>query len=1059
MGILGTIIGAGVYQGSGMINTAGGFILGGLLGSYLHSIKASCDREKFILQLEKMPESEAKFINAHFEPILLNALEQLDQIDEQFHLKLKLGSVLKEQMAPFCSLTKQENTDCYQVLKIGQGIDTLTRLAGNSSPIERLIDEYFFVYLNINRKEIHSKNRAMARSTVQIMRNSAYIFAQVLKIIAELPGQENEIRLQRCQEIMQNYFNNILNNDNLVRNYQKTPLEYLYHANTQREILAKNEQQQFTDFIDHLVLNQREIDIFQRSTFSLDNFYEMGSLLIELMARLFDKDAAREFTEINSYKIKEGMLRADTHSVLGKFGFDETGIFKILKPLAECWQNMHTLPGNTDALSYLRNQPIFSKEYSEEVSLLSSKKMLVDVDKDARKKIAGEILNFSQLFLITYALERNFLHDLKNHGNKGLKQRGEFYSKRALIAFFYKHAQQGLVHFFHNNAYVTQLLDLLNNVEWLKNNTLPRIGDTSSYLEKTEFPDAEMLVQRRTIVKNTLFNERISHFELFRKKQNYIQQAFLKDEELIAQEKDHVNLRDNSLYLFNISHLLDEFGLGGSLLNTVHDNKVAVEPFLNAVYVTHRHLQQLKALIMQLSGQFVLIETLTDYQIAYGEQRQSISAEMYHFLLAQKFAEISWHERPVNLFYLEKSRRSLTIEFPQRSNFSSVQKFYKNMQQLQTNMKKQFSAQNDSILNKFFNDLCDVNAHIFELIKNINFDDEKVKAIVLANKELRQKNKEQGSVIDKLQKQLLSAHSQLDSTADALNLLKENSNKNLQLIAETEAKNKQFYELVLTSLQQEVEEIKSFKMSLYKKLEEIRAQVKPLQSQFLDKEFASLQQEIEQRTSSFLKRWSHYEEQFAEANETINKNFKELKAQFSAERELIEQLEQQLNEAMQKIQRQQQDLAYIEKDVDRPHVIVHNLKNLLTYLEERFRPRLSFFSSYRPVKTQNLLVFIELLLANKRYLKENLQHFSPEQLEKELDNLLQDNKVVNATRFLQKSCSATLIRSILKLFLEDRLVPVLQNEGILYHDGAIHLVHGNQIVYKELNIPCSIQPS
>ncbi|KTD62538.1 coiled-coil domain-containing protein [Legionella spiritensis] len=1088
MGIWDSILGAALGQGSslaitGAISGGVGMALGTGFGAYLHSLKAHCDREKLILTLGHIPKKNADTINENCQSIIETLLQQLDSLDDDCELKLQLGSSIRGHLETFCYLQPREGTDIFQIQKLHEGIKTMEH--NSDAPalaIEKTIDEYFETYLNVNRKTINSENRAVAVATVQMMRNTSIILIQLMKALAGLPGQENEKRLEKFKAIINDYFTNILHNKLLAANFNKNLHEYLISTTTQREILASKIQDHYMRLLDQLIVEQRKISIQQLAQQSSIQLYGMTSTFLELIARLFDNQAGKEFTDITSYKIAQGILRADTGQATGMLPFAEKGIHALLKPLATIAENMSQLGHQEDLLSFVRYQDVFTDPESAALLMTWNQKgSYKTLTSEEQTQIAQDILAICKLLFICQALEKEFLQSATRYGHQGLLERGEYHAKRTLISVLYDEAMRRIGSFFASHESLSDILQWINDPKWLESQDIPLTGIGQSFLLRTETPDPKHLIKQQRFVTNSIFRRCILALHHLRARMDYAQDCFLNQHYLTngdqVDRKNVLSGKENHIYLYNMIKILREFGLIDCLgldLKTMKTPPHCInEDLFDALRTTHYKMQTADDKVNTLSGRLKIQAfyspsklsegQIINYHLVFDDLSVEMDSTTYEFLGSIAFENCGWSDVVQSKWrQLGIKEQALRFNLPENCQLNDYLYFFQQLNQLHHVMINALKAKNNDAANAFLRQLDDAIIMMGELIEHVNLEEENTKKLAANNIRLKSEYRHQQQQLVSLSRDVNQLTTHLEQARKSIASLKESTSKNLEHISEVEQANDEIYQLLLNEFRENIQDINELNSTLSNKLDHIQSVLLSNQSrqvQEVSNDIQRLKQDMRTRIDMILQRFAKYEQSFQKANEDIRKTFITLKESISQEKSIIENLEKQLNEALLQLERQRQKNQFFVPKQGQVRVIINDFQTLFTHLEETFKPRLNFFSSYRDVKTKNLLTFIELLLANQCFLKDNFKSYRNQRgFDDAIEELLQNSVVINCYHGLfNNSVSKATIKSIITLFLNDQLLLRLKKEGIPYHDARIKLNFNGELVYKQERVPCPVQ--
>ena len=211
--------------GHGASHLAGGMIGAGF-GYFLSSWRAANEKNKLILQLQHLPQKTAELLNDNYKLILTNTCKQLNVLDNNCKLELKLGDAIGPQFEEFCRIKPHsENEEAWYLNKLHSNVGTQSGETSSGLDIEKIIDEYFESYFG-NREDINSENRAAAVVTVTLFHNTSVLLIQLMKSVAHLPGKENEQRLEQFKSIIKDFWRNVTNNKVLMENLNKNILRF-----------------------------------------------------------------------------------------------------------------------------------------------------------------------------------------------------------------------------------------------------------------------------------------------------------------------------------------------------------------------------------------------------------------------------------------------------------------------------------------------------------------------------------------------------------------------------------------------------------------------------------------------------------------------------------------------------------------------------------------------------------------------------------------------------------------------------------------------------------------
>ncbi|MCW8451963.1 coiled-coil domain-containing protein [Legionella quinlivanii] len=1089
-GLLATMIGTKVVSGEVIAGTAG-VMAGTFLGSYLTSLKAQSDQKKLIMQMSGLNKAAGEFINFNFASILEITVKELNLLDKGCELQLNLGTLLKPELDKFCLLHESPaDGNIFQIHMLQESSQLMTPPDTLASSIERTIHEYFDSYLK-NREVINSENRALAKATVQIMRNTTVLLIQAMKGIAQLPGYENEERLEKFRTIITSYFQNILDNEGLTENYNKTIADYFVKTQKQRTTLAQEVQKHFGDLIDQLIVEQREISVQTMSVHCTRDLYDLNNHLMELFARLFDAQAGADATQLSAYKITQNMLRADTSQATGKVPFNEYGIFKLLKPLAKVSEGLNRLAQEEDGLSFVRYQDIFDnpKTMSDIASWDPRYGFLIKtpIDQNCRDQLSREMIAIFKLLFICQALEKDFLESAIQYGFKGMSEKGEYKARRLVIHIFYREAMRRLSEFFEY-AQVKELLDLMNDTKWMRSKKMPLVNPKQSFMSITEPLDDNKLIKRTSFITNSVFQNNLEQLEFLRRRMQYLHDGLdkLKSYETDEQRTpfDANNLtKEDRIYLFNIARTFEEYGLTRLLgLNPELPSQFSeIDKSENEVFTslkfTQLQLMNVNGAVNKLCGKLRISSSYTAGKIAggqvssckitFGENEAEIPEGLYQFLKQMNSPVYKWNATS-SLLGLGAEQLEFVLLYPKHGSLLSFIEFYKRLRDFENKIREKCREELAPPLHQFFQALGDITAHMGELIRQIDINGERVKKLQTRNKLLTKENIQQQTQIVSLSSDIAKVKGQFSETQDLVQQLKASNKKHLEDVKKIEKANEDLFTTILADFHRNVKDIKELKSTLDDKLKDVREILSGDNSkvaQEASKELSLLKENMQGRIGSILERFKLYEESFNRASENLRNDFQSLKLSMSREQELIEALELKLNEALVELQKQKDRADFYEAKADQARVIVHNFSNLFDFLENKFSSRLSFWSSYRTVKTENILNFIELVLSNQQFLKNHLAEHSEQDIEREINTYLDKSQVINRYHGLfNNSSSRALIKHIIVLFQRGNLINVLKNDGISYHDRKITLSNTNELQFtepqsnKEYSIACRIQP-
>lgn len=1083
MGILDSIVSAVVSPGSGHAIAGGlGLALGTGFGAYLHSLKANCEKKNLVLMLEHLPKKQAEILNENCKEIIENMLQELDSLDKDCELQLKLGSTIREHIDTFCFLRQRSSSEFFHIPKLHEGVKSLELNNSSSYAIEKTINEYFETYLNINRQVINSENRAAAVATVQIMRNTSIILIQMMKSLASLPGYENELRLHKLKEIMKNFYTNFLHNKLLTSNLNKNLHEYLVTITKQREVLAMRVQGHYDRLIQQLILEQRDISIQQLAQQSSIQLHGLTSSFLELVARFLDSQAGKEFTEITTYKMAQGMLRADTAQSTGSLSFPDKGIYTLLKPFASIAENLNQLSHKEDLLSFVQYQEIFTDPVLlKAISNWNQKYHYKTIMAEEQNLLADDLAMICKLLFVCQSLEKDFFQSAVQYGHRGLLERGEYKAKRFIISFFYDAALQRIEKFFTRHTVFNELLQNINDPKWLEVQEIPITGNGQSFVIKTEVASGKSLIKQDKVVTNSVFRRCIQTLNTLRSRMDYIHNAFLDkhyiediEAETKATDLAPVNNKENRIYQFNIVKLFEEFNLVDCLginLTSKSPTKMSVDKsLLTSLQLTYFQIQQADKLLHDLSGKLRLRTTynptrLTSiYQLQFEEKVVEIDSALYEYLRSIANNHFGWTVVPQTvLLNLATQEQEFHFQHQKGGDLAAYMTFYQLLNRLYDSTKQQVKNQTNDVIEVFLSKLQDVITLRQVVIEQVTLESENLKKLAANNIRLKSEYDQNQQQIQALSNDVEVMHGQLESTRATIQKFKVSTEENLAHIDQIESINDNFFKLLLDEFKDNINALNEINKDLNKRLDQIQDLLRDHQSsqiQLVSEEIYTLKQNMRTRIDIILQRFNRYEKSFESANEEIRKAFSSLKNNISQEKLIIEKLESQLNQALRQLEEQRQKAQFFTAKQGQIKVIVSDFKTLFAHLEMTFKPRLNFFSSYRGIKTKNLMSFIEILLANQRQLKANINSYrSKADFNRAIEEFLNQSQVINCYHGLvNNSISKKVFADIIEEFQRGTLLQTLKTQGITYHDANIKLNYDGELVYKNEHIPCPVQP-
>jgi chromosome segregation ATPase len=349
------------------------------------------------------------------------------------------------------------------------------------------------------------------------------------------------------------------------------------------------------------------------------------------------------------------------------------------------------------------------------------------------------------------------------------------------------------------------------------------------------------------------------------------------------------------------------------------------------------------------------------------------------------------------------------------------------------------------------------------VVDRVTLESENLKKLAANNIRLKSEYEQNQLQIQTLSNDVEVLHSQLESSRATLQKLKVSMEASLAHIDQIENINDSIFKLLLNEFKDNINDLDEINIDLNKRLDQIQNLLRDHQSnqiQLASEEIYTLKQNMRTRIDIILQRFNRYEKSFESANEEMRNAFSNLKNNISQEKLIIEKLESQLNQALRQLEEQRQKAQFFTAKQGQIKVIVSDFKTLFTHLETTFKPRLNFFSSYRGIKTKNLMSFIEILLANQRQLKANINSYrSKADFNRTIDELLNQSQVINCYHGLvNNSISKKVLTDIIDQFQRGTLLQTLKTQGIAYHDAYIKLNYDGELTYKNEHVPCPVQP-
>lgn len=981
------------YLSTFLAGAATGGFIGGVLGFLLGRKLGEAEKEKIIWATGHLASQDAEQLNGKLRPLLESLLRNLDSFDLP-GLPEKIGVLLEKDMLQYGLLhpnSTRPDIMGYQRLASPSILSLMPeKFALNESGIFELFHSYFE-----QREEIASHNRATALAFVTCLYNICRMLTLFMLMLSEYPGKQAAAAIEHCHNALLAFLKNV-ENSNLTSNTQWN-LGSLFSK--QRKTLVAVLPIPCEQFRDSVLMLQQEKGIVECGKLAEQYYEDLFSNTLELLLRLTDVQARRASVPIKLEKLRSGILYYDTAEKTGRVALDEsTGINKAIAQLAITWLSHKSPKTPISRISYAALHKTLSKT----------------VKTPQERTWLDELIQIAYLLMLACKFEQ--IATKKQYTCHGYERNknGNLIRLRILCITLLKAVQPRLNNLFTQPELHNMLLACQEP------ETLEKMGisspDGAAFLAKAETRDSliQTLFACPTSISNgPLFNpmQKIVHtiFQL-----DYLQKTaleLLKDETTPIPSVCHIRGYE-ALYGHNLLRHYDPDN-AALLFQGMHHNMEAV---MNAVenVVKRLRFEQVESLF-NTTYRLTIDGTAQDY-----EKSIPIILIVYRMGTCVDFVPIEekgffTFQRPVHIDGFFPSRlkgeliriRDGLREVKHPANQGVLKELAIIISKL------------ESIDHSLVNSRKEVVSAIAEELEQSRND----------NRRLDGENRELSHRMQTLGEQVAASQSQLN---EALAKSKE---------ALTLSENAQ---RALTDMCAKLLEEFDIQLQLIDKLKtDLHEACRTLQSDVLDNNLGlinrieQLESTIDRELGKLATRTLGMSDHFKTQSQAVKDQFEALRGRLAEQTNELSQLKKQLQAALQKIRLMEEQSKRLYAQPKHAFLKLNALDDIRKKIEKSEK-KLSFFRSSRPVKEDNLLTFIGLLLDNKEALQTAFRT-TPETWDQQKTALL-DAHMVNYSRGLSNtSTSRSVFQSVLKAFEQNRLENALADAEIQYHGQAIVL--------------------
>lgn len=981
---------------------AGGFV-GGVLGFLLGRKLGEAEKEKIIWATGHLPAKDGEQLNQTLRPLLESLVNNLNGFELE-GLPGKMGALLERDLHQYGLLQiNATNADIMGYKRLASPA-LVSLMPSKFALSETGMFELFHSYFE-QREDIDSHNRATALAFVTCLYNICRTLTLFMLLLSEYPGKQAAAALDHCHNTLLAFLKNV-ENSNLTQNSQWSFGSFF---GKQRKTLVGVLPIACTQFRDTLLMLQQEKGIVECGKLIQEHYRVLFTSTLEVLLRLTDSKACQATVSISLEKLGAGILYYNTAEKTGRVALDENeGFNKAIRYVASYWLKHSPAKIPIHKICY---QTLFEA-------------MQKSCKAPEQQAYLERLAQITYILLLACKFEQFAAKRQFTCQGYQRNQNGDLIRFRMLSRVILQAVQSQIKNLFT----LPELHDHLLACQQPKR--LQEMGacslDGAQFLtraETQESPIQRVFACQTTVTNAPLFKpmqilvDALAQLDSLQK----ISLELLADEQTPLPEMSHIR-GDEALYGYAIAlayapdkanvlfpdmhNSLDKlftqitalvtrinFQIKKSFLTNdtptlkLDGTSSTVPPACSDVFEAHFLNKTNAPLIVDANGQCQFQKpTLVDYQM------------------------LSHTERLLN----DLGRGIRKAEHPNsQSILSEVDKLCRNLEDFQKKMRNARTTTVSAIAEELAQSH-DENTRLTT----------QTRALFLQIQELTAQT--ESSEI-KLGEALRNAKNAVEEAREAQNAL---ATMCTNLLDEFEA------QLVL------IENLKNELQQACLGLKEAAQS----DSAALRSGIEQLERKIDEELGRLAERTKGMAASFKTQSQEVQSKFETLRGRLEEQTNELSKLKLQLKDALQKLQILEAESRRLQTQPKHSFLRVSGLQDICTKLEKSAK-KLSFFRSSRPIKEDNLLTFIELLLDNKDGLYDAYRK-TPHVWQNQKANLLQAY-MVNYSRGLRNtSTSRAVFEQILAAFEQNRLEEALSNNEIHYHGHAImlHNQHGNRSV-------------
>lgn len=992
---------AGVF-GTGNISSfftgiAAGSFIGGVFGYLLGRKLGESEKEKIIWATGQLKTEDALSLNNTLRPLLEGLIRNLNDFELE-GLPGKIGELLERDLLQYGLLQSNPSDADLMGYKRLASPSLISLMPSKFTLSETGIFELFHSYFD-QRQEIKGLNRAAAVAFVTCLYNVCRTLTLCMQLLCEYPGKQAAAAITHCHDALLAFLKNVDNNNDLTGN-MKWSLGSLFGK--QRKTLVAALPLPCERFRDTLLALQQEKGVVECGKLAQMHYRALFTNSLELLLRLTDIKACQAAVPMTLEKISSGVLYYDTAETDGKVALNESmGVNRAIRYAASYW--LKKSPANVP-ISDMRFQDL-------------RKAMLEHAKEPEQRAWLEELAQITYLCLLASKFEQAASAQQFTRLGYQKNQNGSLIRLRMLSGVLLQAVQPRIHALFALPDLQTRLLTCQQPKALQGMGAYPTEGE--QFLERAEAPESPL--QRIFGCKTTVTNA-----PLFKPMQALVKSI---EQQESVQKIGLELLTDTPSNLEQTqSTIIGNEALYGYATLLAHAPDKAKRLFPDMHHKLERLFRELDMLVkrigfnnkpdfigatptLTLDGESQSVSTecalVFKHQFKNDTTDALILGETGQFMLSKPpIIDAALLPRlDILIGQLKRGIDKAVVTHPRaKTILGAIDPIEKEIRDFRQALR----------------DAPDITiGHISEELTQARDENNRLAAETRAlSGQIRVLSEQNEASQTQLDKALQSSTLALQEAREAQNALTTMCTK------------------LLEEFEIQLQLIENMKNELQQACSALSDEAAG-DSGALRNGIEQLERKIDEELTRLAERTKSMAMNFKTQSAEVQNKFQALSLRLEEQTDELSKLKLQLKDALQKLQILEAQSKRLQMQPKQAFLRINGLQDICKKLEKSAK-KLSFFHSSRPVKEDNLLSFVTLLLDNKDLLYSVYQK-TPQIWQNQKDALLSSHMVNYSRGLTNTSTSRAVFAQILRAFEQNRLEEALSNEEILYHGQPLHL--------------------